>query len=460
MKPESCLPTSTSTSLLQVNVWDRPLAQDEIRRLAECEDDQQGNYISWNVGWTLQDVTSYEVPLTDICKREEDTYYFWFSSLSYNTARYLCRALGTTLPVGNNIQEVVAITNFAHRKFRHPNDCLFDYWIAPNDIKEEGVWMIDDVPIQNIVWKIHEPNGLNYENCGVVANVGVSDIDCETNMKCTVCSFKDLQRFSLLGTCESELRNVYYTSFQRDEELMFIGYGAYHIKRLNSTWAWIDVITSTVIAFLEDIEPDFPMGRRWWQLEQTVCDQKTGDRRRMLLSPCPPGHFSCNDATCIPHSHRCDLKYDCGDNSDEEECELVSFPDGYQKHLPPRRGDSEEAALPIVLTVSVESLAVKTIDMVMEVSYQLMLTWVDNRLLYQDLKMDSTLNVLPKGTVGKLWTPQVDFINTIKSEHTLMDGDTLMKVDRRAASIGMKPAAPAEGEGSHTAVHKTRQLQV
>ncbi|MPC26187.1 Glutamate-gated chloride channel [Portunus trituberculatus] len=191
--------------------------------------------------------------------------------------------------------------------------------------------------------------------------------------------------------------------------------------------------------------PDFPMGRRWWQLEQPVCKQKEGNRR-LLLSPCQEGHFTCNDATCIPLPHRCDLKYDCGDNSDEEECELVSFPDGYQKHLPPRSVDSEEAALSIVLTVIVESLAVKTIDSVMEVSYQLMLTWRDNRLLYQDLKVDSTLNVLPVVTVKRLWTPQVEFINTIKSEHTLMDGDTLMRVDRRATSIGMKPTAPAEVE--------------
>ena len=307
--------------------------------------------------------------------------------------------------------------------------------------------MINDTSVgDTIVWAPKEPNGLQYENCACLIPYAVADVDCTTNLKCVACPFTEPVRFSFLGTCELELRNVYFTSFQRDEELMFVGYGAYHIKQLDGTWAWIDVVTNVTIAYLLEIEPDFPMGRRWWQLEQQVCDQKAGNRRRMLLSPCPPGHFSCNDATCIPLPQRCDLKYDCGDNSDEEECELVSFPDGYQKHLPPRRGDSEEAALPIVLTVSVESLAVKTIDMVMEVSYQLMLTWVDNRLLYQDLKMDSTLNVLPKGTVGKLWTPQVDFINTIKSEHTHMDGDTLIRVDRRAAFIGMKPAAPAEGE--------------
>ncbi|KAK8375461.1 hypothetical protein O3P69_008356 [Scylla paramamosain] len=384
---------SFSGNLTQVNVWDRPLSADEIRRLAKCEDDQQGNYISWNVGWTLQDVTSYEVPLTEICKQEADTRYFWFPSLTYNTALYLCRALGSTLPAGTSIEEAVNMATIAHSKFQYYQNCFTDFWIGPNDIKEE-----------------------------------------------------DFQRFSFVGTCESELRNVYFTAFQLDEEeLMFMGYGAYHIKRLNDTWAWINVVTNKTIAFLLESVPDFPMGRRWWQLEQPVCEQKDGDRR-LLLSPCPSGYFTCNDATCIPLPHRCDLKYDCGDNSDEEECELVSFPEGYQKHLPPRSVDSEEAALSIVLTVIVESLAVKTIDMVMEVSYQLMLTWRDNRLLYQDLKVDSTLNVLPGDTMERLWTPEVDFINTIKSEHTLMDGDSLIRVDRRATSIGMKPAVPAEVE--------------
>uniref|UniRef100_A0A0P4W890 C-type lectin domain-containing protein n=1 Tax=Scylla olivacea TaxID=85551 RepID=A0A0P4W890_SCYOL len=219
------------------------------------------------------------------------------------------------------------MATIAHSKFQYDQNCFTDFWIGPNDIKEEGVWMMDGVPIKHpIIWKPSEPNGLQYENCGAIAPIGVSDLDCDTNLRCTVCSFKDFQRFSFVGTCESELRNVYFTAFQLDEEeLMFMGYGAYHIKRLNDTWAWINVVTNKTIAFLLESVPDFPMGRRWWQLEQPVCEQKDGDRR-LLLSPCPAGYFSCNDATCIPLPHRCDLKYDCRDNSDEYDCKRIFFP--------------------------------------------------------------------------------------------------------------------------------------
>ncbi|XP_071530487.1 uncharacterized protein [Panulirus ornatus] len=435
---------SFSGDLSQVNVWDTVLSDAEIREIAQCRSDPQGNYLSWEVGWTLNNVTSREVPLANLCQREVDPAYFWFPSTPYDTAQYLCRALGTHLP--STMAELLAIHNVSEVKFPREHSCYTDFWLAMNDIDEEGVWKIDGVPVTGeISWAPQEPNGLHYENCAAGVRIGMGDVDCEANLKCVVCPVKEQTRFSFLGTCETELRNVYLTAFQ-DNETVFVGYGAYHIKRQEGVWTWVNAVNNRTIARMEESVPDFPMGRRWWNLQEPVCGQKPGGRRLLLLSPCGTDDFTCDDATCIPLDNRCDLRYDCRDNTDELECEMVAFPRDYQSHLPPRAGGLEDKSLPIILTINVESMTVMTMEMTMEVSYQLELTWVDNRVLYQNLKVENTLNILPARTVARLWTPQVSFINTIGNQHTLMDVDTIMLVDRRADSIGRNETAPAEVE--------------
>ncbi|XP_069170424.1 uncharacterized protein [Procambarus clarkii] len=334
--------------------------------------------------------------------------------------------------------------------------CDSDYWLAINDIDEEGVWKIGKNPVdmKTVGWGPQEPNGLQYENCAAAIEWGVSDIDCPSNLKCAVCSINEQQRFSFLGTCENELRNFFFAPFQYNvSEIVFIGYGAYLIQKVNGIWTWINHVTNTTIAEMEEFFPDYPMGRRWWKLHQPVCDQKHGGRRLLLLSPCSYDDFTCDDATCIPLHKRCDLKYDCRDNTDELHCNLVAFPEEYQSHLPPRAGGREDKSLPIILTIDVDFLSVRTMDMVMDLSYVLALTWVDNRLKYQNLKVNNTLNILPDDTMHKLWSPQVSFVNTNGNQHTLMDTDTTMLVDRYGNAISRDPAAPAEGKLTHSTIH-------
>lgn len=432
-------------------MWDRPLSGEEIRKMAECCSDPQGNYVSWEVGWTLQNVNSYETPRENLCKKEVSAEYFWFPARGFTTAMYLCDALGTKLPSAVDMNEADVIHEVAAVLFPNQALCYTDYWTSATDAKEDGVWMEYNSPlVGQIAWHPEEPNGLVYENCAVLNGRGISDIDCKTNYKCIVCAFNDQQRFSLLGTCESELRNVYFTAFQPNiGELLFIGYGAYHIRQVEAGgWIWVNVVQNFTIAHMEEHDAGYPMGRRFWHLNYPVCGQKPGGRRLLLLTPCALNQFTCDDGTCVPLEYRCDLKYDCRDNTDELECHLVAFPKDYQKHLPPRTVSAEGASLPIILNVNIESMTVKTMEMIMEISYRLELTWVDNRLLYQNLKVNNTLNILPFTTMKSLWTPQVSFINTRDNQHTLMDEDATMLVDRWEDAIRRDEAAPAEGKSA------------
>ncbi|XP_066973211.1 uncharacterized protein [Macrobrachium rosenbergii] len=437
---------SFSGDLTQVNVWDRALTEDEIRNIALCKDDLQGNYISWEVGWTLFNVTSYEISLTKLCDGEEVKNHFWFPDIPFKTAQYLCLALGTELPRPTTLKDIADLTALANETFPGDDRCTWDYWTSLTDVEEEGVWKFYDGQIPDILlWEQQEPNGLHYENCAVIFPVGMSDIDCKTNKKCVVCTFTGQQRFSLLGTCESELRNVFLIAYQDSiGELYFMGYGAYFIRKQEGRWIWVDDVQNQTIARMEETTPYYPMGRRWWVLEKVVCGQNPGSRRRLLLTPCQYNEFTCDDGSCIPHHERCDLKYDCRDNSDEALCHLVLKPDDYQEQLPPRSTQNSSDSLLIILLVSIETLSVDTLAMTMEVSYELMLTWEDSRLQYLNLKVSNTLNILEDEAMSSLWTPEVSFINTNDNHHTRVDADATMMIDRRAETRTRDEAAPEE----------------
>ena len=49
-----------------------------------------------------------------------------------------------------------------------------------------------------------------------------------------------------------------------------------------------------------------------------------GNKTQLLtLTKCSIHDFTCSDGSCQPLEHRCDLKPDCEDGSDEKDCKKV-----------------------------------------------------------------------------------------------------------------------------------------
>ena len=46
--------------------------------------------------------------------------------------------------------------------------------------------------------------------------------------------------------------------------------------------------------------------------------------------------YNCEDGSCIQSEKRCDSKIDCIDASDERDCDIISIPSSYLKHVPGR----------------------------------------------------------------------------------------------------------------------------
>ena len=202
----------------------------------------QGNYLSWNAGWTLQKVTSYEASLADLCKDEHNMIY-WFPSFSFEESQHMCPALASHHPSATDKKEIDTLFQRVEVKFSANHSCYKDFWTNITNHQEEGVWRDDNTCVYNhIIWRAEEPNGEVYENCACVANRdGVDDKACIANYHCVACLFDGSRRFSLLGTCELELQNMYFMLVQPDVgELEFFGYGVYKIRRREEAWVWLD----------------------------------------------------------------------------------------------------------------------------------------------------------------------------------------------------------------------------
>lgn len=363
-----------------------------------------------------------------------DDYIYGFKAVQYDEAYYLCQALGGRLPLPRSMDDVNRIRKMAQMTWPNSTShCKKDYFVPINDILVEDTWVTfyDNKPVEgHIQWQDSEPNGLFYENCAQFSGSGISDTDCTSEPGCALCEFKEKVIYSLRGACEPELRNIHFLGHQNDiDHLSFKNYGTYEIQNKDGIWQWTDVTTNLIIAKMNIMNFNYPMGRRNWTLFESVCDQSSGIRE-LTLTSCGMEEFTCNDGKCISLTKRCDLKYDCYDRTDERNCELISYPNDYKKDLPPRGHSDTNHVLLISLTVLIESVSVDTALMEIRVSFILEISWNDNRLYFINLKDSSNLNGLTQDNFQKLWLPFIGFMNTVGNAFSEADREAFMFISK------------------------------
>ena len=433
---------------MQVNVWDFAADGFEISQLSDCLSNTQGNYISWNGGWTLFNIERYEAKLSEFCNEDNSlTTYQWFPKLSRPEAMYICAALGGHLPEVETEGEAKTLHDMADSFWVNHTECQTNFWTALTDEEDEGEW-IQAIPPFNegkTFWVIREPDGADYQNCAMIHPGGNVDVSCSDTYECGICIFDRSVTYSLRGTCEPKIRNVYFSSLQRSlGQLEFYGYGGHHIEFHNNTWIWRKRRNASIIAEMETTKR-FPLGRRVWNIYQRVCNQNSGSRV-LLFTSCNETQFTCDDGKCVALSSRCDMKYDCQDFSDETNCTLLQIFPGYHQNLPPRDVSETGSALTLAVNLSINFLSVDTLQMTLISSYILQITWYDSRLKFVNLKDQSSLNVLSKSKLADIWIPSVSFVNTENGDSTVVDPKTSLHVSRLANSTSRDLSLPAESK--------------
>ena len=113
---------------------------------------------------------------------------------------------------------------------------------------------------------------------------------------------------------------------------------------------------------------------------------------------------------------RCDHLLDCRDKSDEKDYQILLLDEGYNKRVPPVIHNK-----PVNVSISIDLLSLVDInepDYSIEIQFEIMLKWKENRATYNNLKKTDALNALTEEDMLKLWLPRVIYQNTDDKEST------------------------------------------
>ena len=121
---------------------------------------------------------------------------------------------------------------------------------------------------------------------------------------------------------------------------------------------------------------------------------------------------------------RCNQVVDCADDSDEEYCEMIQVPQSYRKAAPPYQNKHFKISVGIYVF---KVLHLSEVDSVMEVQFQMELNWTDPRLLFLNLKDDSTINRVTHSKAARIWHPHLILLNTESREETKVNPQSAVK---------------------------------
>ena len=169
-----------------------------------------------------------------------------------------------------------------------------------------------------------------------------------------------------------------------------------------SSWQIETQQTTNTTAISEAAFSSFALGSHNWTIanDNKTCSTKGESySRRLKLTGCREGEFTCSDGQCIKMDERCDQIIHCKDNSDEKNCVLLLFKEeeSYNKKVAPFTINKDKTKDPVKVNVStslMNVLAISERDHTIDLKLGITLKWYDNRVLYNNLKTEEALNIL------------------------------------------------------------------
>ena len=238
---------------------------------------------------------------------------------------------------------------------------------------------------------------------------------------------------TMRGLCKESNIDQYFVpkNLPRDGQTLFYGISKTMIQYDQENGLWhlsVMSIGEKTIATTEASKHSFLLGSNIWTVESDNKDCFNGKPYQTVLkqSGCLETEFTCYDGQCISMEERCDQIVHCRDNSDENNCLLLSFKSGYNKKVAPFTFDrASKTITPIKVNVStslMNIIEISEVDHIIELKFGMTMEWYENRVSYNNLKKDDSLNSLSDMELEKLWIPYVIFQNTDNNEAVTIDG--------------------------------------
>ena len=477
------------SSYTSINIFSRFLSDDEMTAITSCKVDTAGDYLAWNeTKWRLSGDKAFENKISAdiVCQPRNGTSLFFPVQVTWIEAEHTCRKLKGRQWSPSNMEEHAAMVH-ANKKFsklREGKCTGYEsiWWGQRGKIMDDMQNYIYNVYTNKVMYPgwaefpkypfapgneerylglkvsdVYEDG--NYETCVQVDMVdnfetmAYATAACrkEEGFKCCPsCFFKDTSQSGLLvrGLCDE---SIFYDQYEFDGfltleqdlhgNLTYIGMEnsviVYNEQKTN--WNWTLLNNPGAYAVSKAHLKTFLLGKHKWTFYGDNCFED-GSEHIVGFSTCLPGsadgvgsEFSCNDGLCIPMERRCDGIYNCPDYSDERNCNKVKYGDEYAKDIIPFKVDNEINIIKTKINVSIslsEILKISEIDSIFALKFVLSIFWIDNRLTYENLRLDPELNRLNADERNEIWVPRLTFWNTRESLKTKNDQETMIQIKR------------------------------
>ena len=223
--------------------------------------------------------------------------------------------------------------------------------------------------------------------------------------------YEELGRFSYIGRLNSDIR--------------FMGEGIWRLR--NKDWSQETKIAAS--------SGSLALGTFDARFEDDMCTKGKDEKvLKITITHCEDDVFTCFSGGCVHMDKRCDRIVNCPDSSDEMGCTILRIDKStYIKEYPPISVDSQYDLIKVPINVSIDILKILDINEVegtFTVSFELHSSWVDDRLIYANLKTDFDLNTLTEQEKEDVWTPKIVFSNTESQNTVIKDSNVIAKISR------------------------------
>ena len=422
----------SEASVKNVDIMSVPMSLTQMVHATSSGRWREGDIVSWSKAtWAVSGIIK-EIETKKNSKESHFRHLFRMADgfTSCDDCLNLCPRMyaGGRLPITRDVADAEDLAGLFY-----PLDRFF--W-ATYRYQEDGNFSdhFTGSPLAPDLWMAGEPNGWRTEPCtlwwATSPQGKLFDYSCHyhTPGGC-LCQFDDIPILRIRGLCTGSKIDTHFTLQNVKQSVVFLGLTGTEIKfdptSTNPKWT-LNVNIQNTTGFTTDEEMSFILGRHTWSIEgdSVKCSNGEPYSRQLKMSGCKTtGEFTCDDGQCITMEQRCDQVSNCKDQSDEVGCKLLVLNKNYRKKVPPfTTSPTNYTIIPVNLKVSIDLLNVVKIEETnnkIDLQFQITLEWRENaRMVYHNLKHDTSLNTLSDEDISKLWLPQVIYDNTDQKDTT------------------------------------------
>ena len=387
---------------------------------------EEGDYLAWkDMQWTLHGQAHLEtLNMKEPCDGEPLVNLYNTPFLSMDSCMHHCENMGSRAPSVVTFQEWITLQDFLKVELFDRGLDSMQVWLPITDRENEGQWkdFYDGTVLQNFTPPWVGTMGGVRQNCArMTSENSWGDMRCNYPSYACMCSYNSNAYLKLRGLCPSSAIDKFYKPMNSkiDSRILTLqGLKKTLISYNNEQESWdLDVAHSSLNGTSKASHASFTLGKHNWTISgDKDCTAEKRYHTELKMSWCQEDEFTCNDGQCVNIEKRCNQLSDCRDMSDEVECQILVFDKGYNKKVPPVNSSD-----PVDVSISIDLLRLVNIDesdYSIEIQFEIMLKWKENRVRYNNLKRADALNALSEEDIQKLWLPEVIYENTDQKEST------------------------------------------